>query len=73
MKNSPFVFNLLSVAVLTLTFASVASAVLPSRTWVANSGADGNVCSHFAPCATFSGALAKTAAGGEINCVDSGD
>src|SRR5882762_2323519 len=72
MKTSHFAFTLLSVAVLTLTFASLASA-LPSRTWVAGNGADSNPCSRTAPCLTFQGALPQTAAGGEINCVDAGD
>src|SRR6266480_3928883 len=71
MKNS-FGFNLLAVAILTLTFTSAASA-LPSRTFVSSGGLDANACSRSAPCLTFTGALNKTAAGGEINCVDAGD
>ena len=43
-----------------------------TRTWVAGTGSDANSCSRSAPCATFAGAFAKTAAGGEINCVDAG-
>jgi len=43
-----------------------------TRTWVSGTGSDSNNCSLAAPCATFAGALAKTAAGGEINCLDSG-
>lgn len=42
------------------------------RTWVAGNGNDGNTCSRSQPCATFTGALAKTNANGEINCVDAG-
>ncbi|MGH6727934.1 MAG: hypothetical protein ACREB8_15535, partial [Pseudolabrys sp.] len=42
------------------------------RTWVSGTGNDNNDCSLAAPCATFAGAIAKTAAGGEINCLDSG-
>ncbi|MCW3838436.1 hypothetical protein ACFQ1E_20120 [Sphingomonas canadensis] len=35
-------------------------------------GDDANPCSRTAPCKTFAGAISKTAAGGEINCLDSG-
>jgi hypothetical protein len=57
----------------------VALAVLPSvafgqatRTWVSGVGDDANPCSRTAPCKTFAGAISKTAAGGEINVLDSG-
>ncbi|KJC50753.1 right-handed parallel beta-helix repeat-containing protein [Bradyrhizobium sp. LTSP857] len=43
-----------------------------SRTWVSGVGDDANPCSRTAPCKTFPGAISKTAAGGEINCLDSG-
>ena len=43
-----------------------------SRTWVSGVGDDLNPCSRTAPCKTFSGAITKTAAGGEINCLDPG-
>jgi hypothetical protein len=42
------------------------------RTWVSGVGDDANQCTRTAPCKTFAGALQKTAAGGEINCVDGG-
>jgi hypothetical protein len=35
-------------------------------------GDDVNPCSRTAPCKTFAGAISKTAAGGEINCIDPG-
>jgi hypothetical protein len=35
-------------------------------------GDDANPCSRTAPCKTFQGAISKTAAGGEINCIDPG-
>ena len=35
-------------------------------------GDDSNPCSRTAPCKTFAGSIAKTAAGGEIDCLDSG-
>ena len=41
------------------------------RTWVSGVGDDVNPCSRTAPCKTFAGAISKTAAGGEINCLDS--
>lgn len=55
--------------------ASLALAVAPAqaqatRTWVSGVGDDVNPCSRTAPCKTFAGAISKTAAGGEINCLD---
>jgi hypothetical protein len=41
-----------------------------TRTWVSGVGDDINPCSRTAPCKTFAGAISKTAAGGEINCLD---
>ncbi|HEX8665747.1 MAG TPA: right-handed parallel beta-helix repeat-containing protein [Beijerinckiaceae bacterium] len=41
-----------------------------TRTWVSGVGDDVNPCSRTAPCKTFSGAISKTAVGGEINCLD---
>src|SRR5437764_3952743 len=43
-----------------------------SRTWVSGVGDDANPCSRTAPCKTFAGAISKTAAQGEINCLDPG-
>jgi hypothetical protein len=43
-----------------------------TRTWVSGVGDDVNPCSRTAPCKTFAGAISKTAAGGEINCIDPG-
>jgi hypothetical protein len=40
------------------------------RTWVSGVGDDVNPCSRTAPCKTFAGAISKTAAAGEINCLD---
>jgi len=51
--------------------ATPASAQAP-RTWVSGVGDDVNPCSRTAPCKTFAGAISKTAAGGEINCIDPG-
>ena len=63
--------NLLALLFSALAFTLVASA--QDRTWVSRTGLDSNPCSRTAPCATFAGAIAKTNARGEINCVDAGD
>jgi hypothetical protein len=52
-------------------YATPASAQA-TRTWVSGVGDDANPCSRTAPCKTFAGAISKTAAGGEINCLDPG-
>ena len=51
----------------------VAADAQATRTWVSGVGDDANPCSRTAPCLTFSGALGKTAAGGEIDVLDPGD
>ena len=43
-----------------------------TRTWVSGVGDDQFPCSRTAPCKTFAGAISKTAAGGEIDCLDPG-
>ena len=43
-----------------------------TRTWISGVGDDVNPCSRTAPCKTFAGAISKTAALGEINCLDPG-
>jgi hypothetical protein len=57
---------LLALAVPTSAFGQA------TRTWVSGVGDDANPCSRTAPCKTFAGAISKTAAGGEINCIDPG-
>ncbi len=49
---------------------SPAASAQTTRTWVSGSGDDSNDCSRAAPCLTFAGAIAKTNAGGEIDCLD---
>lgn len=71
MKRFGLNWNLLVVAFLALMFASLASAQA-SRTWVSGVGDDANPCSRTAPCKTFAGAISKTVAGGEIDCLDPG-
>src|SRR5262245_65681836 len=48
------------------------AAAQATRTWVSGFGSDADPCSRTAPCQTFAGAISKTAAGGEINCLDPG-
>jgi hypothetical protein len=52
--------------------ASAPASAQATRTWVSGVGDDVNPCSRTAPCKTFAGAISKTAAGGEINCIDPG-
>ena len=61
----------LATAGMTVGYATPASAQA-TRTWVSGVGDDVNPCSRTAPCKTFAGAISKTAAGGEINCLDPG-
>jgi hypothetical protein len=59
--------------------ATDATTILPAPsallqpTWVSSIGDDANSCDRSAPCKTFAGAIVKTAAGGEIDCLDSGE
>lgn len=52
-------------------FAAPASAQA-TRTFISGVGDDANPCSRTAPCRTWAGAISKTAAGGEMNCLDPG-
>src|SRR5438132_6757363 len=71
MKKLRFHLTLLGGALLMLAFSSIASAQA-TRTWVSGVGDDANPCSRTAPCKTFAGAISKTMAGGEIDCLDPG-
>src|ERR1700704_5962960 len=71
MRKFRFALNILGIAVFSLTISSVAQAQA-NRTWVSGVGDDANPCSRTAPCKTFAGAISKTAAGGEIDCLDPG-
>lgn len=42
------------------------------RTWVSGVGDDTNSCGRSDPCKTFAGAIFRTTANGEINCLDPG-
>jgi len=60
-----------AIALIALAIPASASAQA-TRTWVSGVGDDANPCSRTAPCKTFAGAISKTAAKGEINCLDPG-
>ncbi len=53
-------------------FMATGASAQATRTWVSGVGDDVNPCSRTAPCKTFAGAISKTAAGGEISCLDPG-
>ena len=72
MKN---LIRLTLAAAAAASFGLVAAApasAQATRTWISGVGDDVNPCSRTAPCKTFAGAISKTAAGGEINCLDPG-
>src|SRR6201988_2807710 len=69
MNKFRFTIKLAVIATFLLAFASIPQAQA-TRTWVSGVGDDVNPCSRTAPCKTFAGAISKTAAGGEINCLD---
>src|ERR1700719_1105939 len=55
-----------------LSLFSMPANAQATRTWVSGVGDDANPCSRTAPCKTFAGAISKTAASGEIDCLDPG-
>src|SRR5262245_2269245 len=55
---------------LAFTFIASGAHAQATRTWVSGVGDDANPCSRTAPCKTFSGAISKTAAHGEISALD---
>ena len=70
--NLRFMFTRIPVSMLVLALAQLSYAQ-SNRTWVSSLGSDSNSCSRTAPCLTFTGAIAKTNAGGEIDVLDPGD
>jgi len=64
--------SLLLVGIAFLANADIAHAQ-NYRSWVSRFGLDTSACTDVAPCRTFGGALAKTNAGGTINCLDAGE
>jgi hypothetical protein len=67
-----FALLTLAVGLLLPALASAPAHAQATRTWVSGVGDDANPCSRTAPCKTFAGAISKTAAAGEINCLDPG-
>lgn len=70
MRRSTLLSTVVGFAIPLLT--AVSANAQATRTWVSGVGDDANPCSRTAPCKTFAGAISKTAAGGEINCLDPG-
>jgi hypothetical protein len=71
---------MLNVRILALLVGATLALLLPqapahaqARSWVSGTGNDSNPCTRALPCKTFAGALAKTAAGGEIFALDGGE
>ena len=69
MPKSSLLFMFLGIALCFCAMTQAAQAQA-TRTWVASTGDDANPCTRSTPCKTFSGAFAKTVAGGEIDTVD---
>src|SRR5215475_6595216 len=67
-----FIFRTLTLAAFIFILQGTHAAAQATRTWVSGVGDDVNPCSRTAPCKTFAGTISKTAAGGEINCIDPG-
>jgi hypothetical protein len=66
------IFGPILLAFLGLGFGAAPAHAQATRTWVSGVGDDANPCSRTAPCKTFAGAISKTAAGGEIDNLDTG-
>ena len=71
MRLSRLCASLIGIALLFVMSVGSAHAQA-TRTWISGVGDDVNPCSRTAPCKTFPGAISKTAAGGEIDCLDPG-
>lgn len=71
MRYAKWCASLFGIALLFVISAGSANAQA-TRTWVSGVGDDANPCSRTAPCKTFAGAISKTSASGEIDCLDPG-
>lgn len=71
MGRNRMAFHISAALFLSVLFSAPVMAQA-TRTWVSGVGDDANPGSRTAPCKTFAGAISKTAAGGEINCLDPG-
>jgi hypothetical protein len=65
-------FKILAAIAVMFTLSATPAMAQATRTWISGVGDDVNPCSRTAPCKTWAGAISKTAATGEINCLDSG-
>jgi hypothetical protein len=65
-------FLSVSAAIVVVSLPVSPAQAQATRTWVAGLGNDADPCNRSNPCKTFAGAISKTAAFGEINCVDPG-
>ena len=72
MKRLSHALKIFVATVFTLALCSVAQAQVTSFV-SAEDGNDANTCTRTSPCQTFAGAIAKTAAGGMITALDSGN
>jgi len=71
-KLSTFIVSRLLLILIVGILGIASASAQASRTWVSGVGDDVNPCSRTAPCKTFAGSISKTAAGGEIDCLDPG-
>ncbi len=71
MSKARYTLNIFATTLFLLALTTIANAQA-TRTWVSGVGDDVNPCSRTAPCKTFAGAISKTAAHGEIDCLDPG-
>lgn len=55
-----------------LAFVASPAHAQATRTYLSATGDDANPCTRSAPCRSFAGTVAKTAAGGEVTCLDAG-
>jgi hypothetical protein len=72
MTNRSRIRRLLVAGALLVALAPVRAHAQATHTWISGVGDDANPCSRTAPCRTWAGAIAKTAAGGEIGTIDPG-
>lgn len=71
MRKASFLLPILGLLAF-ISLPTTSAHAQATRTWVSGVGDDANPCSRTAPCKTFAGAISKTAAGGEIDCLDPG-
>src|ERR1700690_1290088 len=72
MKKFGLVTKSIFGALLAIMLYAAPANAQATRTWVSGVGDDANPCSRTAPCKTFAGAISKTLAAGEIDCLDPG-